>query len=870
MPALKSETRRGRVGSLLLLLTTLLLSGARAASPDAADFRVNALLQQLTLEEKISLISGDGTGMNLPALPRIALPSLHMMDGPQGTRLPSPSVAYAASIALAASFDAPLAKQVGEQIGLDARARGAHFLLGPGLNLYRTPLNGRNFEYFGEDPWLAGRMTVNYVQGVQSQGVSATLKHFAANNSEYARGSSDSHIDERTLREIYLPAFEAGVKEAHVGAIMDAYNRVNGQFMTTNARLNDEIARQQWGFDGIVMSDWGATHDTLSALMGGLDVEMPESANYSAARILPLIQQGKLKASVIDDKVRRLLRLAVRFGWLGGEQRRIDVPRDNPDGRDLALREAEEGTVLLKNTNALLPLDATHVKTIAVIGPQAESAATTGGGSGKVDGFAAISLVSALSDAVHPYGGRVLSLRGIPTLGHLALHTIIHIAADPASRSAWLHESYANDSLSGPPGGGGGAVPVEGALPLFQYDDDGSSVVPEAVDALPPPSGNIASIRDTGYYFADHAARYTLFMRNADANRIYVDGQLLIDSWNYPPAALQQAGAQLSEGWHRIVIEQRAVPGDGLPNGLSAPVFGMVAEDTVVDPAAARMAASADVVIVMLGFDAFIEGEGADRGFQLPPGQEPLVQALLARNRNVIVMLTAGGSVDVSNFVDAVPALLQGWYAGQEGATAFTHLLFGKANPSGRLPISWERRLADNPSVSSYYYDNPQSQRIDYRNGIFTGYRGFDRLGVKPLFPFGFGLSYTSFSYSGLEVHALTPPGSTQPYFDVSFELRNTGTRAGADVAQLYLSDLQPPVPRPLKELKAFQRVYLAPGESRRVTLQLDARSFCYFDVKTQHWLAVRGVYGLQIARSAGDPELAGTVQLSAPLNLPP
>ncbi|HTP39703.1 MAG TPA: glycoside hydrolase family 3 C-terminal domain-containing protein [Steroidobacteraceae bacterium] len=876
---MKSEQRRGRARPFHLLLIALSLgtlptlaplAAERAAAPDATDFRVDALLQQLTLPEKISLLAGDGTGMNLPALARIGLPSLHMMDGPQGTRLPSPSVAYPASIALAASFDTVLARQVGEQIGLDARARGAHFLLGPGLNLYRTPLNGRNFEYFGEDPWLASRMTVNYVQGVQAQGVSATLKHFAANNSEYARGSSESHIDERTLHEIYLPAFEAGVKEAHAGALMDAYNRLNGPFMTANAHLNDEIARQQWGFDGIVMSDWGATHDTLPALLGGLDVEMPDGANFNAARILPLIQQGKVSTALIDEKVRRLLRLAVRFNWLGTEQRRIDVPRDNPEGRDVALREAEEGTVLLKNTNALLPLDATRVKTIAVIGPQAEAGAITGGGSGKVDGFASIGLVSALSDAVHPFGGRVLSLRAIPTLGHMALHTVIHIAAEPASRSAWLHETYTTDALTSPPGAGGVGAPVEGALPRFEYDDDGSSVVPEALDFAMPPGGAVGSIRDTGYYHADHAARYTLFLRNGAADRIFVDGQLLIDSWNYPPPALQQTSTQLTEGWHRIVIEQRAVPGDSLPGTASAPQFGAVAEDTVVDPAAERMAASADVVIVMLGFDSFIEGEGSDRGFELPPGQEPLVQALLAKNRNVVVMLTGGGSVDVSGFVDAVPAMLQGWYAGQEGATAFAHLLFGKANPSGHLPISWERRLSDNPSYASYYYDNPQSQRIDYRNGIFTGYRGFDRTGVKPLFPFGFGLSYTTFHYSGLKVDALAPPGSAQPYFDVSFDLRNTGTRAGADVAQLYLSDLQPAVPRPLKELKAFQRVYLEPGESRHVTLRLDARSFCYFDVKTQHWLAPRGVYGLQIARSAGEPELAGTLQLSAPLNLPP
>ncbi|MFT3906462.1 MAG: glycoside hydrolase family 3 protein [Steroidobacteraceae bacterium] len=836
-----------------------------ASSNDPVAIRVQSLLQALSPAEKLQLLSGDGQGMTTAAIPRVNIPQLRMADGPSGVRLPPPSTAYPANVTLAASFDERLAEQYGVQLGRDARARGAHFLLGPGLNIYRAPMNGRNFEYFGEDPYLAGRMTVGYVHGVQSQGVAATLKHFALNNSEFARNTSDSQIDERTLHELYLPAFEMGVKEGGAAALMDSYNKINGTYATANAHLNIDIARNQWGFDGLIMSDWGATHDTLGAALGGLDLEMPSPARFAPRRVQPLLEQGKLTQAVIDDKVRHLLTVAVRMGWLDREQRDLGIPRVNPAGDQVARQIAEEGVVLLKNQGGVLPLDLARVRTVAVIGPVGESTPQGGGGSGNVPAFQVSSLAQSLSEALASSGVKVLSLRGVPTLHHMALKTRITRGPEDTSPSGWMREDYANDTLGGIASPAVAEARLIEPQAVFMQDDDGNFVADgldfAALDDLPPQP---TSSRRTGYYHADHDATYTLFTRNGGMHRVLVDDRVVLDSWQLPRAYLQQASVALTAGVHKIVVEQhsegaRSFSGNGV-------ILGLVAEDTVVDPAAERMAAAADAVIVAAGFDPVLEGEGSDREFALPPGQAQLIERLLAKQRNLAVVLTSGGAVDVSGFVERVPALLQAWYPGQEGGAALAGVLLGKVNPSGRLPFSWERKLEDNPSYASYYFSDPARQGIAYRNGLFVGYRGYERLGIKPLFPFGFGLSYSSFRYANLRTERLGNDGT----FAVSFDVINTGACAGAEVAQLYLADLQPTVPRPLKELKAFERVYLQPGERRRVTLQLNARSFTWYDDKKQRWRANRGSYSLQIGGSSVDAQLAGTITLPVALDLAP
>src|ERR1700722_4365925 len=361
-----APTNRAIVVGALLLTSLPSFAQFIGNNPQAVDKRVNDLLAKMTLDEKIDLIGGD-TPFRTHAVPRLGIPYFQMADGPVGAHIPAPTIAYAAGIGLAASWDRALAVSIGQQLGRDCRSRGALFLLGPGVNIYRAPMNGRNFEYFGEDPYLASQIAVGYIQGVQKEGVSATVKHYLGNNSEYLRHDSDSVIDERTLREIYMPVFEAAVKSAHVGAIMDSYNFTNGEHMTQNRRLNVEVAKEQWHFPGIMMSDWVATYDATAAVKGGLDLEMPFGVYYNQETLKPLLKSGTITESELDEKVRRILRVAVAFGWLDHAALDTTIPRYNLQGRAASLQAALEGTVLLQNENHALPLDRKTLETIAVI-----------------------------------------------------------------------------------------------------------------------------------------------------------------------------------------------------------------------------------------------------------------------------------------------------------------------------------------------------------------------------------------------------------------------------------------------------------------------------------------------------------------------
>src|SRR6266436_3221529 len=367
-----AQSRRTRTLTQLAVVCFLCSAyiSAQAQSAPAID-RIESILSKMSLEDKIDYIGG--TGFAIRAVPSLHVPAFEMSDGPLGVRSNSrfPSTVYAAGIGLAATWNRGLAERVGEGIGRDARARGIHFMLGHGVNIYRSPRNGRNFEYFGEDPFLASRIAVGYIKGVQSQGVSATIKHFMGNNSEFDRHNTDSIIDERTMREIYLPAFEAAVREAHVGAIMDSYNLVNGQHMSQNKYLLTDVVKKEWGFDGLIMSDWSGTYDGVEAANAGQDLEMPSGLHMNQPTLKPAIEQGKVSVATIDDKVRRILGTAVRFGWLDRDQTGLAIPRYNPQGRQVALNTAREGITLLKNDGSLLPLNKNKVKSILIIGPDA-------------------------------------------------------------------------------------------------------------------------------------------------------------------------------------------------------------------------------------------------------------------------------------------------------------------------------------------------------------------------------------------------------------------------------------------------------------------------------------------------------------------
>ena len=836
--------RRFHSAVLCILLSLIAVIPIAAQSPVAAapaqiEQRVESILTRMTLQQKIDMLGGVDD-FYIRAFPELRLPRLKMADGPLGVRNYGPATAMAGGISLAATWDTALAERVGAEIGRDARARGVHFMLGPGVNIYRAPLNGRNFEYFGEDPYLASRIAVGYIKGMQSQGVSATIKHFMGNNSEFDRHNIDSIIDERTMREIYLPTFEAGVKEAHVGAIMDSYNLTNGAHMTQNVPLNIGIAKKEWGFDGIMMSDWTSTYDALAVANGGVDVEMPSGVFLNRKNLEPAIQQGQVSVATIDDKVRRILRTAVRFGWLDRDQTDYSIPRFNMLGREVALQSAREGMVLLKNDSNLLPLDKTKIKSIAVIGPDAYPAVPDGGGSARVMPFTAVSFLEGISNFLGS-NAKVLYSRGIPKLGELADATKYSTAVNNGQPGVSA-EYFANKQLQG--------------TPVVTRTDQHINL---GIDSKTNFPDGTQSSRWTGYFTPQSSGTHDVFVASTGEDggffRLYVDDKVVFDNWATSNALVSYTTLPLETKPHKIVLEQHG-RGDWLGVRLQ---MGIVRQGSYVDVDAKKLAAGADAVILAVGFDYTSESEGADRTFSLPPGQDELIQEISAANKNTIVVVTSGGNVASNAWLDRAPALLEAWYPGEEGGTALAEILFGDVDPSGRLPVTFERRWEDNPAHDSYY---PQAgtKRVIYKEGVFVGYRGYEHNGTKPLFPFGSGLSYTAFKYSNLEIK----PASGDGAYHVSLDVTNTGSREGTEVVQIYVGDSHTKVPRPAKELKGFARVALRPGETKKATIPLDARAFSYYDADGKQWRTDPGSFDILAGHSAEQIELRGRITLTA------
>jgi beta-glucosidase len=841
-----------------LLAATSVFAFDPSSSTDV-ERRTNEILEQMTLEEKLDLLGGVA-GFDVRGVPRLGVPQMATADGPFGVRRYVRANVMAGGIGLAATWNTDLARQFGNEIGRDARARGVHFYLAPGVNIYRSPLNGRNFEYLGEDPFLAARMAVPLIQGVQSQGVAATVKHFVGNDSEFLRHASDSVIDERTLREIYLPAFEAAVKEARVAVVMDSYNRVNGEHMTQNRRLNVDLLKGEWGFDGVLMSDWDATYDALAAANAGLDLEMPSGKQLNRNALIPLLRAGKILPATIDDKVRRILRTAARLGWLDRDQQDLSIPLYNPQGRRAALQTAREAMVLLKNDRQVLPLDSTKVRTLAVIGPNAYPAVPHAGGSATVAPFKTVSFLEGLSERLGS-SADVHWARGIPDLHSTANNTIFYTTA-AGERPGVTVEIFDNPTLSGTPLSVHVAQHFQQGVPL----DFTPLATGEMDRSLLAPVRPI-SMRWTGFHTPRSSGKHDVFVQfggfgRGVGHRLYLDDKLVSDHWNMKHAAVEQLQLDLEARPHKIVLEYRGEVG-GI-NGTEPFVrLGVVPKGSWVNPTAEQIARRADVVVLAVGFDTSTELEDWDRTFSLPPGQNELIRKILAANSNTIVVLTSGGGVDMTEWLDQTPALLQAWYPGQEGGTALAEILFGDVNPSGKLPVTFERRLQDNPTYGNYY-PNADDNRVRYAEGVFVGYRGYERNGTQPQFAFGHGLSYTTFVYRDLQVKARPAAARTgaDVLYDATFTITNTGKRAGAAVPQVYVAERHPQVARPPKELKGFAKLMLQPGESRSVTVPLDGRAFSYYDVQTRKWRAHAGDFSILIGSSSAQIELEAQVML--------
>ncbi len=610
---------------------------ARKLDP-AVEKRVDGLLRQMTLDEKIDLIGGRNP-FRMHGVERLGIPALQMADGPVGAHIPAPTIAYAGGIGMAAAWDRELAFDLGVQLGRDARSRGAAFLLGPGVNIYRAPINGRNFEYFGEDPFLASAMTVGYVQGVQSVGVAATVKHFLGNNSEFGRHTTDSVIGERALREIYEPAFEAAVKEGHVAAVMDAYNLTNGAHMTQNGPLNEGVLKKDWGFQGVLMSDWNAIYDTVGALNGGLDLEMPFSMYFDRAKVHAALDRGAVTVTTLDDKVRRILRVAVEMGWMDRPVFDPDVPRYNLAGKEVSRRAVMEGAVLLENRQGTLPLHEGEIHRLALIGPNAALTQTTGGGSGEVVSFAPTSLLVGLSNRLAGKAD-VLYSRGLYTGPQLARLT--SFTTDAAGEHPGVtHETFPNGDLSG----AASDTSVETGMTMVGT----TRREPEEQEALALHSTlstsvydqKLVSYRYTGFYQAKTAGEYLAFVQTERPFRMTVDGRVVFDNSLIPRQILNQVRLPMTAGAHKVVLE---LMGAGRTGGLRfALLVGIWPVKDLVDPQTLEVARRADAVVLSVGFNNSSETEGGDRGWELPLGQEELIEAVAALGKKTVVVINAGG-----------------------------------------------------------------------------------------------------------------------------------------------------------------------------------------------------------------------------------
>ena len=832
---------------ILLICALSALAQAPAPSSPGIEAKAHAMIAKLTLEQKIDLLGGVD-GMYTHPSPTIDLPRFKMSDASVGVRTWGPTTAYAGGVSLAATWDRDFARKLGEALGKDARARSVNFLLGPGVNIARSPINGRNFEYLSEDPFLNGDMVVPFIQGVQSQGVIATVKHYALNNQEYNRHNVDSEADERTMREIYLPAFEAAVTRGHVDAVMNSYNLINGSHATQNEFLNLKVLKGEWAFKGILMSDWDATYDAVGAANNGLDLEMPGPRFMNSKNLLAAVKDGTVKEATMDDKLMRLFCTVLRYGFLDRPQFDPADSTYSVADRAVALQGALESITLLKNEGQTLPLDASKVKTIAVIGPNAWPAVTGGGGSSEAQAFEPVSILTGIANLAGP-NVHVLYTRGLPEMNDVFWNT--HWAGKVNVAT------YPSKDFTGTP-------ETADAQGIANWKDEWWG----------PDDKTPRSIRYTAAFKAEKAGKYLVLaaISGNDSYKITIDGKQLTS----PPHAEGQA----PQFWTLDLTagQQVSVVADYLPGFVGVRFgLGMAYEPDLISAEAKEFAAKADVAIVAVGFNKGTEGEGADRTFELPWGQDSLIEAVAAANPRTIVALTGGGGMDTRRWLDKVPALLHTYYPGQEGGTAVAEVLFGKHNPEGKLPVSFDRSWDENPSAK-YYYPIPgadttlhvtetDGRKVDYviphvkyEDGLMVGYRYWTTTGKHPLFPFGFGLSYTTFSFSKLQAPATAASGSTVP---VSFDVTNTGSVAGAEVAQLYVSDPSARATRPERELKGFEKVRLAPGETKHVTLNLDARAFSYWDAAAHKWTIDPGKFVVRVGDSSENTPLHADLTLN-------
>ena len=822
---------------------------------------VESLLKHMTLREKVSLLSGANAWTTV-AIERLGIPALVMTDGPHGVRatrvgsgrVEGPATCFPTGVSMAASWDPDLIQRVGAALGEETLAMGCDILLGPCVNIVRSPLAGRNFESYSEDPYLTGRIGVAWVRGLQDQDVGASLKHFACNNQEVERMRGNSVVDERTLREIYLPAFETIVKETQPWTVMCAYNRINGVYASQHDYLLNQILRKEWGFEGIVVSDWGANHTIVDSVEGGLDLEMPGPAKYYGRLLEDAVRTWQTDESVIDVAVARILRIVARSGRLK------DVPPSgavNTSEHQALVRELAEGSItLLKNDGGVLPIDADGSGLIAAIGPNATEGRIGGGGSSYVDPPYRVSPIEGLRAAVGP-GITVEYERGCDNWDEPPELQARYLRPSQGDGEGLWGEYFVNTNLAGEPA----ASRVDSRMRHWFW---------AGADVIEGVSGDAFSVRWSGMLIAPDTGRFVLSVTSSGMCRVILDEETVVDTHEAADGPADSDSYTADErGFSTVTGYVELVAGQLYDLRLefvklAETDFGMLnvrfayaprpEEDDRIERAV-DLARRSVVAIVFGGMPQGFESEGHDRpDLELPGRQNELIARVAAANPNTVVVLNCGAPVTMP-WIDRVAAVVEAYYPGQEGGSAVASVLTGAANPSGKLPVTFPKQLADTAAYLNY----PGKKTVRYGEGIFVGYRYHDAKGIEPLFPFGHGLSYTSFEYSNLRLPSAVEPGEQVM---VTVAVKNAGDCAGREVVQLYVGDTAASVQRPEKELKGFQKVSLEPGETVDVSFVLDERSLSFYDPDRAAWVAEPGEFVVLVGSSSRDIRATGKFAL--------
>jgi beta-glucosidase len=801
---------------------------------------IDELLQQMTVEEKISMLAGADLWHSV-AVPRLGIPQFRVTDGPNGARgswgsMGPSSVATPVGIALGATWNPDIVEKVGNVLGDELKAKGAHILLAPTVNIHRTPIAGRNFECYSEDPFLSGMLASAYIKGIQSKGVGACIKHFVANDQEYERFSISSEVDERTLREIYLEPFRIAIRNSKPWAVMSAYNRVNGVYACENNHTLLEILKGEWKYDGIVMSDWFGTYDR-DVPNSGLDLEMPGSARWmSEEHVKRALDDGPLTEEMLDNKVKRLLGVLEKARLFGNSELQPERAEDKPQHRRIIREAAREAIVLLKN-DGTLPLK--KVKSIAVIGPNAQIAQILGGGSSSVTPHYTVSPFEGIKNRV----GDKIKVRAAP--GCFIYKNLPAPAPETLSTAdgrRGLHLSLFNGTeFSGEPA-------YSDITTRVQYGWFENTV--------PNVDQETFSLLLEGYFTPQESGTHTFGLSAVGWGKLYLDDKLVIDHTSDSDMAKQLTAELKLEGKRAYPIKIEYIwKGNPRWRSLSVGYQPPHAKDLIAE--AVKLARNSDVVVLVAGLTHEWEAEGFDRvDMKLPGAQNELIERVAKANKNIIVVLNVGSPVEMP-WIKKVPAVLQLWYNSQEQGNALADVLFGDVNPSGKLPTTFPVRLQDNPAYINYPGEHG---KVRYGEGIFVGYRYYDKKEIEPLFPFGHGLSYTTFQYSNLRLSAKSL--TANELLKVRVDVTNTGKVAGKEVIQLYVRDVKSTVARPEKELKAFAKVELAPKQTRTVTFTLDREAFWYFDVTRNTWATEPGDFEILIGSSSRDIRLKGSFTL--------